>query len=92
MTNAKPTILSPVLGLTEVQKECVEVLRQALELAEEGKINTVGVIACMAGGYAAVLGGLMPAELNLGCDDLKKQILQNVHESARKRAGIIRAR
>ena len=92
MTNAKPTILSPVLGLTEVQKECVEVLRQALELAEEGKIHSVAVIACMDGGYAAVMGGKSPSDLNLGCDDLKGQILQGVHESARKRAGIIRAR
>lgn len=90
--NNKPTILAPHLSLTAVQKECVEVLRQALELAEEGQIHSVGVIACMEGGYAAVMGGKSPSDLNLGCDDLKDQILQGVHESARRRSAIIRAR
>ena len=90
MTNN--TILSPTFGLTDDQKSCVEVLRQALELAEEGKIHSVGVIACMDGGYAAVMGGKSPSDLNMGCDDLKDQILAGVHENARKRAGIIRAR
>ena len=90
--NNKPTILAPHLGLTEIQKECVEVLRQAFELAQEGKVHSVAVIACMEGGYAAVMGGKSPSDLNLGCDDLKDQILQGVHESARRRSAIIRAR
>jgi hypothetical protein len=92
MTNAKPVILSPTLGLTKDQQDCVEVLRQALEIAEEGKISSVAVVACMEGGYAAVMGGNRPADLNLGLDDMKDQILQAVRAGARHRASIIRAR
>lgn len=90
--NKPAVILLNPSSLSDDQKACVEVLRQAYELALEGKISSIGVVACMKGGYAAVMGGTGAADLNLGLDDLKDQILSGVREAARRRSGIIGGR
>lgn len=72
----KPVILldqsRPVL--TEAQQECIHVLKEALEQAEEGNIDAVGVIACMRGGYASAMAGTRAGDLMLGAFDLQCKI------------------
>lgn len=79
---------APLIGingpiLDDSQKQVVEVLEQALELARAGEINTVGVLACFKSGYASVHGGTDAGSLNLACDDLKRKILNDVTGSAK---------
>ncbi len=85
--------LKPVL--TPDQMSCVDLLKETLAVALEGKIDTIGVIACMAGGYAHVMAGSQAANLNLGCDSLKHAIRAEVEDGNVKRkapSNIIRAR
>lgn len=70
-------ILMPV-ALTESQQACVELLTEALAEAKRGNINTVGIVVCMQAGFATVVAGHQAADLNLGCDDLKRKVLDAV--------------
>lgn len=76
----------PDLRLSFHQQQCVEVLREALEQAEEGKVDGVAIVLCMPGGWAPLFGGTRPGDLNLGLDQLKRDILDNV-TGAKKLAG-----
>ena len=81
---ASPIILSPPRPLSAVQQACVDMLEEALGEARRGKVYTVGIIACMETGYATVMAGPHAAELNLGCDSLKKKIMAAVEDGKRK--------
>jgi len=70
--------------LTEDQVQIVEILKETLAQALEGRINTIGIIACMDGGFASVMGGSNAGGLNLGCDELKAKILDAVIGSGNK--------
>lgn len=83
------------MPLTPDQMSCVDLLKETLAVALEGKIDTIGVIACMEGGYAHVMAGSQAANLNLGCDSLKHAIRAEVEGGNVKRkpsSSIIRAR
>lgn len=62
--------------LNEDQIAVVDVLKEALAQALEGHITSVGIVACMKTGYATEVAGRQAADLNLGCDSLKKRILE----------------
>ena len=62
--------------LTDDQQRCVHVLKEALEQAEAGNIDTIGVVACMKGGYASAMGGSRAGDLALGALDLQQKILE----------------
>ncbi len=64
--------------LTEDQKAVVEVAKETLAQALEGSITSIGVVACMGTGYATVMAGRQAADLSLGCDSLKRKILDAV--------------
>ena len=64
--------------MNDGQKDCIDKLEEALKEARRGNIHTVGIIVCMKKGYAATIGGTNAAELNLGCDSLKKKILEAI--------------
>ena len=64
--------------LDESQRACVDLLEEALEQARDGKIDAVGIVVCMKGGFASVMAGKRAGDLNLGCDDLKRKILDAV--------------
>lgn len=64
--------------LTFHQQQCVEVIREALAEAEQGKVDGVAMVLCMPGGWAPIFGGSRPGDLNLGLDQLKRDILDNV--------------
>lgn len=90
-----PHIIST--ALSDSQQACVELLREALAEAERGAIFSVGVIACMDGGFATVMAGVQAGDLNLGCDDLKRKILDavtggNVARPKPKRSTILQVR
>lgn len=61
-----------VLGQNE--RDCVEVLTDALDEATRGRINSVALVVCMDAGIATVMAGKNGGALNLGCDDLKLKI------------------
>lgn len=93
MNNVTP----PFIGrapLTEGQQACVDLLKEALAEAERGNIGSIGIVVCMKTGFATVMAGTQAADLNLGCDDLKRKILDAVlgGNVARPASKIIRAR
>ncbi len=79
----KPKIIGQKLD--EDQVAIVDLLKEALAQALEGNIKTVGIVACMEGGFATVMAGRMAADLNLACDDLKYKIHQAVTEGSQER-------
>ena len=76
------SILTPLgeIGLNKSQQDCVDILREALEQAEQGNVFSLGLILCMRTGYATTLGGTNAADLNLGCDSLKAKFLREVEK------------
>lgn len=86
----KPIML-PKSSLTEAQLACVDLLSEALEQAQGGKIDAVGIIVCLKGGYATVMAGTQAADLNLGCDSLKRKIMDALETgNARMPSSLIR--
>ncbi len=79
----KPTIIGK--PMSEEQVAIVDLLKEALAQALEGNIKTVGVVACLDGGFATVMAGRQAADLNLGCDELKRKILDAVMEGTEER-------
>ena len=79
----------PILGdrkLSEDQVACVDILKEALALALEGKVHGIAMVACMDGGWATLFGGSRPGDLNLGTDDLKRKILDAVLNAPKTKA------
>lgn len=64
--------------LDDNQQACVDLLTQALDLAQEGKVTSIAMVVCMDSGWATVMAGNRPGDLNLGLDDLKDKILTEV--------------
>lgn len=79
----KPRIIGA--AMPEDQAAIVDLLKEALAQALEGNIKTVAVIACMEGGFATVMAGRQAADLNLGCDELKRKILDAITEGTKER-------
>jgi len=71
----KPALIQP---LTTEQQAVIEVLEETLETARTGAIDAIGVVVCMKDGYASALAGKRASDLNLGCDILKRKILDAV--------------
>jgi hypothetical protein len=70
-----PTLLKPSMPLTDDQAYCRDLLREALALADAGKVNSLCMVVCMEGGFATVMGGRRGADLHVGCHDLQAKIL-----------------
>ena len=89
-----PHLIDAKPPLNEDQAYCASLLREALELAEAGKVNSVAMVVCMEGGWATVMGGKRAGDLNLGCDDIKAKILAEVIKGnvARAKSNILRVR
>lgn len=78
--------------LSDGERDCVDKLTEALEQAKAGKIHSLGMVVCMAKGYAIVIGGTAAADINLGCDSLKRQVLELVEGDPRSAPKITRVR
>lgn len=83
MTKKPPFLIGSASKLTEDQQACVDLLEQALDEARAGKIGTIGIIACMDGGYASVMAGRRAGDLHLGCADL----MDRIKEATRGKSG-----
>lgn len=95
--NGTPPAVPALRLLNESQLACVDLLREALKEAEDGNIFAIGLVVCMEGGFATVMAGTKAGDLNLGCDDLKRKILDavtggNVGRPQVKRDTILRVR
>ena len=71
----KPSIIQP---LTVEQQAVVDLLEETLETARTGVADAIGVVLCMKDGYASAMVGKRASDLNLGCDSLKRKILDAV--------------
>lgn len=71
MDLANGTILT---GLTPDQRATCDLLRETLVMAEQGQIDTIGVVACLKGGFATVIAGRRAGDLMLGAFDLQCKI------------------
>lgn len=79
-------IITPTSALTEEQIAIVEMIKELLALALEGKITSIGLVGCKKEGFFTAMSGRQAADLNLACDHLKSEILQTVGESSAERA------
>jgi hypothetical protein len=70
---------------------CINLLEQALAAAKLGQITSIGIVSCMHGGFGAAFAGTQGAELNLGLDSLKKNILDAI-SNPKNQSKIVRAR
>ena len=71
--------------LNEDQVGIVDALKEALALALEGKIRTVGILVCFEEGFASGMAGRDAGALNLAADDLKYKIHKAVTEGSSER-------
>lgn len=69
---------------------CIELLKQTLADAEEGRITTVGIIACGPADFGSAHAGSDAARLNMGLDVLKRTILEKVAPPAPRGPTILR--
>jgi hypothetical protein len=72
--------------LDENQVACIDLLKEALAQALEGNVHAIVIAACMDGGFASVLAGNRPGDLNLACDEAKRKILDAVTGSVKTKA------
>lgn len=73
-------------SLNPDQIAVVDLVKECLAQALEGNITSIAIVACMSKGFAHVMAGRQAAELNLGCDALKAEILV---KTARSGAGTV---
>ena len=73
-----PHIIGTTPRLTQDQIAVIDICKETLAQALAGDITSIGIVACMKGGYATVMAGRQAADLNLGCDSLKIKILNAV--------------
>jgi hypothetical protein len=89
---------SPIIGakkqMTEAQVDIVDLLKEALAQALEGRIRTVGILLCLESGFASVMAGSDAGSLNLAADDLKYKIhaaiTQGTQERLSRRSSILK--
>lgn len=98
MNNNKPVLLSSAAqpsGLDDKQQACVDLLGDALEEACKGRITSVAIVVCMDDGIGTNMAGSNGLALNIGCDKLKREILEAIFidgNVARKKSSIINPR
>lgn len=82
----KPTIITQPKLLTEQQVAIVDMIKELLALCLEGEITTIGIVGCKKEGFFCAMSGRQAADLNLACDELKSDILNEVKRGAAERA------
>ena len=78
-------VILPHKALSSDQIQIVDILKEVLSQALEGGISTIGIIVCLDDGFATVMGGTAAGALNLGCDDMKRKILEAVTAGGAKK-------
>lgn len=78
---AKPTLIKPngeTAGLRDDQKECIQLLTDALESAKNGEVWSCILVACGPTDFGSAMAGSDAPRLNLGLDVAKSVILDRV--------------
>ena len=78
INNTGSKIIGMKPKLTQDQLAVVEIVKETLAQALDGNISSIGIIACMKGGYATVISGKQAADLYMGCASLQNKILSRV--------------
>jgi hypothetical protein len=76
-----PKIIGAEPKLSEDQVAVIDLLKEALAQALAGEITSIGIVCCMKNGYAHVMAGRQAADLNMGCDSMKLEILSRVERA-----------
>jgi len=73
----RPTIIRPdgEAARSPAQIECIKLLKDALESAENGDINACILVACGPVDFGIAIAGADAPRLNLGLDVAKRTIL-----------------
>lgn len=79
-------VITPPKALSADQIEIVDMIKELLAIALEGKISTIGIVGCKEEGFFTAMRGRQAADLNLACDDLKRRILDEVLDTTAERA------
>lgn len=90
-----PIIIGAKPDLSKDQADCVAVLKDALEVAESGEVDSLVIVVCMRSGFGHHIAGRRAADLNLGLDTVKAEIVETVRagpKPERKRSSIVHAR
>lgn len=75
----KPPGLEVVEGtLSAAQRDCIKLLRDALDSAEKGDIWSCILVACGPNDFGTAMAGADAPRLNLGLDAAKATILDRV--------------
>ena len=76
-----PHIIGVTPKLTQDQIAVIDICKETLAQALAGEISSIGIIACMKGGYATVMAGRQAADLFMGAGSLQRKILDAVEAS-----------
>lgn len=76
-----PGLIGVKPKLTEDQMQIAEILKEALALTLEGKIEAVGIVVCLKTGYSTLIGGKRATELYTGCGSLQRRIMDLIEVS-----------
>lgn len=95
MNGNKPTLITQGPQVLEpMQQACVDVLSDALEEAIAGNVTSVAIVACARDGIGTNMAGTNGLALNIGCDKLKREILEAIFVDgnvAKRKSSILRA-
>lgn len=78
-------IVTPPKPLTQDQIDIVEMLKETLAEALEGRFTSIAIVVCMKDGFSSAMCGRQAADLNLACDDLKYKIHAAVTDGTAER-------
>jgi hypothetical protein len=78
----KSSLLTP---LTDDQLEVIGILEQALDLARDGKVGTIGVVVCLPEGPSHLIGGTRADWLYIGTGRMMRDILEATDDPVRRR-------
>jgi hypothetical protein len=83
---------TPLIGLgkpklDERQQACVDLLSDALEEALKGRVTSAALVVCMDDGIGTNMAGVNGLGLNIGCDKLKREILEAIFIDGNVRPG-----
>lgn len=95
MNNGTVIIPQSKPELNPMQQACVDCLSDALEEALKGRITAVALVVCMDDGIGTTMAGTNGVALNIGCDKIKREILEAIFidgNLARKRSNILKVR
>jgi hypothetical protein len=81
INNTGSKIIGMKPKLSQDQLAVIDICKETLARALEGDISSIGIVACLKGGYATVVAGKQASDLFMGCASLQRKILSKVEIS-----------